>query len=144
MALKPCGTDAAYRRHLRKNEDPCEPCRRAHAKHNATGRKAEAEAEALERRSRLAIVGSDVPEVKAAKKETAQRDLPDVESELLWMYKILRTSVLEAPPQNRPGVMREMREILKQLHHENDGAGSQSLQEAFREAMRTIEVENQA
>lgn len=28
--LKPCGTPAAYRRHLRHGEEPCSACRRAH------------------------------------------------------------------------------------------------------------------
>lgn len=27
--LKPCGTHAAYKRHLRNKEEPCEPCRQA-------------------------------------------------------------------------------------------------------------------
>jgi hypothetical protein len=27
--LKPCGTYAAYARHLRKQEEPCEPCKQA-------------------------------------------------------------------------------------------------------------------
>lgn len=139
MALKPCGTDAAYRRHRRKGEDPCDACRAAHAKHNAVGRKAEIDAAALERRSRLAIVSSDVPEVKDAKAQTKDQKLPDVEAELLWMYKILRTSVLEAPPQNRPGVMREMREILKQLHHQDEGSAGQDLAGALQEAMRMMD-----
>ena len=30
--LRPCGTPAAYRRHLRNGEKPCLPCARAHAK----------------------------------------------------------------------------------------------------------------
>src|ERR1041384_163754 len=30
--LKPCGTDAAYKRHLHWNEYPCRPCRRAHTR----------------------------------------------------------------------------------------------------------------
>lgn len=30
-ALKPCGTPAAYTRHLRKGEEPCEPCRTANS-----------------------------------------------------------------------------------------------------------------
>lgn len=30
MVLKPCGTDAAYKRHLKANEKPCEPCTIAH------------------------------------------------------------------------------------------------------------------
>lgn len=29
--LKPCGTSAAYRRHLRRWEWPCESCTKAHA-----------------------------------------------------------------------------------------------------------------
>ena len=29
--LKPCGTTAAYARHLRHNEPPCEQCRQAHS-----------------------------------------------------------------------------------------------------------------
>lgn len=29
--VKPCGTTAAYARHLRHKETPCEPCRQAHA-----------------------------------------------------------------------------------------------------------------
>lgn len=28
--LKPCGTDAAYRRHLNADEVPCDPCTEAH------------------------------------------------------------------------------------------------------------------
>lgn len=29
--LRPCGTEAAYQRHLRHGEEPCEACDRAHA-----------------------------------------------------------------------------------------------------------------
>jgi hypothetical protein len=38
--LAPCGTDAAYRRHLRRKETPCEPCRAA----NRVGTKATSDA----------------------------------------------------------------------------------------------------
>lgn len=31
VRLKPCGTDAAYQRHLRRRETPCDPCKDAHA-----------------------------------------------------------------------------------------------------------------
>ena len=31
---KPCGTTAAYRRHLKSGETPCQPCRDAHNAHN--------------------------------------------------------------------------------------------------------------
>lgn len=36
--LKPCGTDAAYRRHLRERETPCEPCRAAARRREARKR----------------------------------------------------------------------------------------------------------
>lgn len=37
--LKPCGTNAAYNRHIARNEDPCEPCKAAHREHAAGLRK---------------------------------------------------------------------------------------------------------
>lgn len=35
VATQPCGTPAAYRRHLRRGEDPCPLCRVANRQHNA-------------------------------------------------------------------------------------------------------------
>lgn len=32
--MKPCGTEAAYRRHRRRGEPACQPCRQAHAAYN--------------------------------------------------------------------------------------------------------------
>lgn len=32
--IQPCGTDAAYQRHLRQGEMPCDPCVFAHARKN--------------------------------------------------------------------------------------------------------------
>lgn len=36
--LQPCGTNAAYQRHKRKNEYPCTPCLEAHAEHNRSNK----------------------------------------------------------------------------------------------------------
>lgn len=36
---QPCGTDAAYRRHLDRNETPCVDCRRAHSTRRSNGRR---------------------------------------------------------------------------------------------------------
>lgn len=33
--LEPCGTNAAYIRHVRRKEDACVPCREAHGRYNA-------------------------------------------------------------------------------------------------------------
>lgn len=32
--LKPCGTDAAHKRHRVRGEEPCEPCRKAHREYS--------------------------------------------------------------------------------------------------------------
>lgn len=37
-SLKPCGTRAAYVRHLRHREDPCEPCLKANRERDADKR----------------------------------------------------------------------------------------------------------
>ncbi|GAA0935976.1 hypothetical protein [Actinocorallia libanotica] len=34
--LRPCGTNAAYLRHIRKGEEVCKPCRAAHQAENRT------------------------------------------------------------------------------------------------------------
>jgi hypothetical protein len=33
--LKPCGTHAAYCRHIQRGEQPCEPCKAGHAEYRA-------------------------------------------------------------------------------------------------------------
>lgn len=35
ITLRPCGTEAAYVRHLRYGEKPCEACRKVHARKHA-------------------------------------------------------------------------------------------------------------
>lgn len=42
--IKPCGTTAAYRRHLRKGEPACEQCRQAEAQRRREHRLSQAEA----------------------------------------------------------------------------------------------------
>ena len=38
--VAPCGTNAAYNRHIKRREKPCDPCRRAHAADEARRRAA--------------------------------------------------------------------------------------------------------
>jgi hypothetical protein len=39
--LKPCGTPAAYRRHLRHREEPCDACRQAELDRGEAARRAQ-------------------------------------------------------------------------------------------------------
>jgi hypothetical protein len=41
--LKPCGTHAAYCRHIQRGEQPCAPCKAAHAAYEAAVRAANPE-----------------------------------------------------------------------------------------------------
>lgn len=61
--LAPCGTRAAYRRHRRAGETPCEPCRLAAAEHNAAMRAKRSEREAETVRQVLAYGRADDVEV---------------------------------------------------------------------------------
>lgn len=45
--VKPCGTNAAYRRHKRHGEKPCESCRQAHHRYNADAKRRRRERKAL-------------------------------------------------------------------------------------------------
>lgn len=56
-ALKPCGTPAAYRRHLRNGEDPCDACR-------AAVRLAKREGKSNERKEQAAVRLAAVPDVE--------------------------------------------------------------------------------
>lgn len=42
--LKPCGTEAAHRRHLRRGEEPCHACFKAHEEYVRNRRKKQKEA----------------------------------------------------------------------------------------------------
>lgn len=48
--LRPCGTEAAYRRHRRYHEMPCEPCYLAHAAYVRNTRPSRAKARLEEAR----------------------------------------------------------------------------------------------
>lgn len=58
--LKPCGTTAAYRRHLRNGEDPCGVCLDANARGKQDSKSRSQEARSAEVRSILSVVPDPV------------------------------------------------------------------------------------
>ena len=105
-ALKPCGTYAAYRRHLRAKESPCEECRQA-ARDQKNVRK------------------------DAARKEAAVRAVeatPPVEEEidrraiLLEVLASLRGQLREAPPQSAGSIAKQIRDTLDALEGPDEKA----------------------
>ena len=95
----PCGTDAAYRRHLREGEQPCVRCRDAHRAANAVHRAAPA------------VVG-DV-DVEIAELVDSERV-----GDLRAQRKVLQLAIewaLGNDPKAVPAASRELREVNAEL-----------------------------
>ena len=103
--LKPCGTTAAYRRHLRKGQEPCKRCRQA-----ARDEKRAQRAIALEEE---VLLPTDVP--------TRERL-----AELRWQAELLRQSIIWAAtnsPARLPSLSKERRETLEEIASLDDEQG---------------------
>lgn len=59
--LKPCGTTAAYRRHLRAGEKPCDACRKAAYRAETSRRRPYAQAPELFRGKTPIVIDPAVP-----------------------------------------------------------------------------------
>lgn len=107
MARKaqPCGTTAAYQRHRRNGEDPCEDCLRAWR-----------EAKAERTRERRA---EDVEAAQAAMPPAGVVDRDDVLHEVL---RTLRGQLAEAPPQSVASIAKQIRDTLDALGAKSETA----------------------
>lgn len=96
MALKECGTFAAYRRHLKASEVPCEPCK-------AAARQQKADRDARKRdESGLAVT---------AKLETvADDDFIDPLEEARDNLRIIRAALRSNPPHNTIAALSKRRD----------------------------------
>lgn len=99
--LKPCGTSAAYRRHLRNGEEPCQKCLTAVREETRTKREKE-----------RAEVASKVRESEPVLKVDGELDPLE---ELRVQYDVLGKHLMEAPPQSVAAISRERRAILEVL-----------------------------
>lgn len=75
--LKPCGTMAAYRRHRRNNETPCDDCKRAEREAKAAQR---AEERAETAREMVTAIQADPDPGKVDPLEDARRNLRIVQA----------------------------------------------------------------
>lgn len=96
--LKPCGTPAAYRRHLRAKEPACEPCKEAW-REQKNQRKDEQRSEAAE----------------AARVATPPVEDVDRRQILLEVLASLRGQLREAPPQSVAGIAKQIRDTVDAL-----------------------------
>lgn len=96
--LKPCGTPAAYRRHLRAKEPACGPCKEAW-REQKNQRKDEQRSEAAE----------------AARVATPPVEDVDRRQILLEVLASLRGQLREAPPQSVAGIAKQIRDTVDAL-----------------------------
>lgn len=97
LALAPCGTEAAYRRHRRHGED-CEECRAANAAAKA-GRVDERRAD-------------DVAAAAAARPAPEEFDQLSILREVLTN---LRGQLAEAPPQSVAAIAKQVRDTASEI-----------------------------
>lgn len=97
--LKPCGTPAAYRRHLRNHEPPCEACREAAAKYKRGLRQV---------RKRLAAA----PVVLAVAEAAPVPDVIDVVADAKENLRIVAAAMAAAPPQALAGLSKRRQELV--------------------------------
>lgn len=108
--LKPCGTEAAYRRHLQNGETPCDKCKKAHT----TKFKRDS------RQARVKELGIAPVTVKADEVVPASGSTAEGSSE--WQLEKARHSLArielalqEALPREVPGLVRERRAVVGEI-----------------------------
>lgn len=102
--LQPCGTVAAYKRHLRHGEEPCETCLAGKRAHQARRRAAER------------VPESPVPVPEPPSEDAAGP--AGVAEELRWQVELLRGAIkwaAENDPGKMPALAKERRETLAAL-----------------------------
>nr|WP_211579473.1 hypothetical protein [Mobiluncus mulieris] len=97
--LKPCGTPAAYRRHKRHHEPPCEACREAVAKYKRGRRQVRKRLEAA-------------PVVLAVAEAAPLPDEIDAVSDARENLRIVTAAMAAAPPQALAGLSRRRQELV--------------------------------
>lgn len=99
---QPCGTYAAYRRHLRKGEPTCEPCRAANRERSKSKRK---------KRHEETTVPVYIEAGSSEKSEGRFNDLVTLR-EVLW--ETLRV-VAQSDPRQIPSVSKELRAVILEI-----------------------------
>lgn len=98
--LQPCGTAAAYRRHLRNHEKPCLPCARAHAK-------------AKDERARLRRAG-EVPVQLAVVPDVTGADVGDIDPlrDALENLEMVKRALQDAVPREVAALSKRWQELV--------------------------------
>lgn len=120
--LSPCGTEAAYRRHLRHGEEPCDDCKRAAAL--ARGRRKGAEKAPPEQPKVIDLISREVILARPEDDDVSDLSPEDMRRELSALFLILKGALPKAMPREVASIAREMRNTLEMLQGMNASEGS--------------------
>lgn len=110
-ALKPCGTVAAYRRHRKNNEEPCDPCREA----NATVQRERRDAKKAEKNKRFADEFRDVKVRMESDTPLGSSRLSDLERQRVLVLGALEGITAADEIKSIPQLSKELREINREI-----------------------------
>lgn len=123
--LQPCGTPAAYRRHLRHGEDPCAACEQASR-------------DQANQRNGLRPRDEETPDISAV--PPAEPDaIPDPLDDALENLRIVNAALAKAVPREVPALSKRRQELVAFINEQN-GKGEASIEDQLaraREARRS-------
>lgn len=134
--LAPCGTEAAYRRHRRQDETPCEDCKRA----AAAARKARMDRKKPKPEAPVHPMADGTmsqirPDLFAGDIRPEDVEDLDLRGELLWIYATLKSAMRFAMPRETASIAKELRGLLTDLTKNSDTGGQTTLEDEFKKAM---------
>ncbi|MGQ7788731.1 hypothetical protein [Nesterenkonia sp. K-15-9-6] len=133
-APKPCGTEAAYRRHLRAGEEPCQECKRA-AAHARDARRDKTKAQSRANTTMQSLLS----EVFTQRRRPGDVPTLDVRAEQFSMYSLLWKALEQAAPRECAAIIKEMRGLLQDLTAGSGDEDEMSLEDEVEEARRERE-----
>lgn len=140
-APSPCGTPAAYRRHLRRKESPCAACRKA-KRGEAQQQRDEARKSAVPTIPTCPPIVAAVPSAPASPGQVSSEkgDLEMARDSLVEAIDLVRTE----DPTRLPGLVRELRETWKALRDLTAKGADESPEDEFAKARAAREARKAA
>lgn len=133
----PCGTEAAYNRHRRHGEPPCQDCKRAAAQARARRRGKDAKDDVA-----MGEHLADAPQSLPSGDALAEMDF---KAELSKLYGVLGVALTKAAPRETASIVKEMRGVIHDLKAEmNAQPKGPGLKEQLAQAKRERAAKEEA
>ena len=139
-APSPCGTPAAYRRHLRHKESPCAACKKAKRGEARQQRDEARKAEVATIPTRPPLVAAAPPAPTTCQKSSEKGDLEMARDSLVEAIDQVRAE----DPTRLPGLVRELRETWKALRDLTTKGADESPEDEFAKARAAREARKAA